>query len=164
MSFENALAKTLGFEGGVSNDPLDSGGLTKWGVTQKTYDAYRRTTGRDFAPVTEMDDVEMRAIYREDYWEPIHGDELPERLAECVFDMAVNSGVSAAKRTLQRAVGVPVDGVIGRQTLEAARLASPLLFLRRRVEFVRDVIRNNPSQIEFMAGWVNRIVDQAWRT
>lgn len=164
MSFENALAKTLGFEGGVSNHPLDSGGLTKWGVTQRTYDNYRRTTGRDLAPVTEMDNVEMRAIYREDYWDPIHGDELPERLAECVFDMAVNSGVSAAKRTLQRAVGVPVDGIIGPRTLEAARLLSPLVFLRRRMGFIQDVIRNNPGQVEFLEGWGNRLLEQAWRT
>lgn len=164
MSFENALAKTLGFEGGISNHPLDSGGLTKWGVTQRTYDNYRRTTGREFRPVTDMDDVEMRAIYREDYWDPIHGDELPERLAECVFDMAVNSGVSAAKKTLQRAVGVQVDGVIGRQTIEAARLVPPLLFLKRRAGYIQDIVRNNPSQVEFLEGWVNRLLEQAWRT
>lgn len=164
MSFEDALAKTLGFEGGVSDHPLDRGGLTKWGVTQRSYDNYRTTTGRTHQAVTEMSDVEMRAIYREDYWDAIKGDELRPDIASAVFDMAVNSGVSAAKKTLQRALGVQADGVIGEQTIRAAQQGSVLLFLKRRAGFIQDVIRNNPSQVEFLEGWVNRLLDQAWRT
>lgn len=164
MSFENALAKTLGFEGGVSDHPLDRGGLTKWGVTQRAYDLYRNRHSQRVRPVTEMDDAEMRELYREDYWQPIQGDALPERLAEMVFDMAVNSGVSAAKRTLQRAVGAHVDGVIGPQTIAAAQLCSPIVFLKARAAHFRDVVRNDPGQVEFLHGWINRLLDQAWRT
>lgn len=164
MSFENALAKTLGFEGGVSDHPLDRGGLTKWGVTQRAYDLYRNRHGKPVRPVTDMDDGEMRELYREDYWAPISGDELPDRLAEAVFDMAVNSGVPNAKRTLQRALGVQADGVIGPKTIAAAQTVSPLVFLHRRAGFIQDVIRNNPTQVEFLEGWVNRLLDQAWRT
>lgn len=163
MSFDTALSKTLGFEGGLSDNPLDHGGRTKWGITQATYDAWRSRQGLATRPVDELTERERDLIYREEYWDPIHGDELPERLGELVFDMAVNSGVRAAKLTLQRSLGVDADGVMGEKTIAAAQEASPLAFLKRRVAFIRDLIRNSPGQVEFLAGWVNRLLEQAWR-
>jgi lysozyme family protein len=39
VSFDDALLETLHYEGGIANHPKDRGGLTNYGVTQKTYDA-----------------------------------------------------------------------------------------------------------------------------
>lgn len=164
--FDRALAITLAHEGGVSNHAADRGGLTKWGVTQGAYDRWRARTGQAPRPVTEMTDAEMRAVYLDDYWMPARCDELPEELAAVVFDMAVNSGVDRAVRTLQRALGVPADGVVGPETLSAAHQAGPyvaLTFLKHRAALYRDIVRDDPSQVVFLAGWINRLLEQAWR-
>ena len=160
-AFLNALAKTLGFEGGIVDDPNDRGGLTKWGITQRTYDAWRVTTGQGTRPVTQMGDREMRQIYFDEYWTPLRADEMPEDLAAAVFDMAVNSGHGNAVRTLQRSLGLDADGVIGPLTIGACARGSVLAFLRRRGGFIQDVIRKHPSDVEFLEGWINRLLDQA---
>lgn len=166
MSFDTALAQTLGFEGGISDHAADKGGLTKWGVTQRAYDAWRTTTGQPPQAVTNMSVAEMRAIYIDAYWMPTRCDELPEALADCVFDMAVNSGPRAAIKALQRALKVSDDGVIGPQTVAAAQAAgatAALSFLKQRAALYRDIVKNDASQIVFLAGWINRLLDQAWR-
>lgn len=164
--FDKALAKVLAHEGGVSDHEADRGGLTKWGVTQATYETWRAKTGQPPRPVTEMSEAEMRAIYLDGYWFPAGCDELPEELAEVVFDMAVNSGVARAVRALQKTLKVTVDGIPGPETISAAHEAGPMValaFLKTRAAFYRDIVRDDPSQVVFLAGWVNRLLDQAWR-
>lgn len=165
-AFDRALAITLAHEGGVSNHAADRGGLTKWGVTQGAYDRWRARTGQAPRPVTEMSEAEMRAIYLEEYWRPARCEDLPEELALVVFDMAVNSGVERATRALQRVLRVTVDGVAGPETISAAHEAGPtvaLAFLKARAALYRDIVRDDPSQVVFLAGWINRLLEQAWR-
>ncbi|MFC0282394.1 glycosyl hydrolase 108 family protein [Camelimonas abortus] len=61
----------------------------------------------------------MQAIYRQQYWEKIRGDDLPPGVDYVVFDGAVNSGVAQSAKWLQRALGVRVDGIIGNATIAA---------------------------------------------
>lgn len=164
-AFLKALELTLGFEGGYVNHPLDRGGATHYGVTQKTYDTWRRTTGKGLQDVALISELEVRAIYWSDYWVPCNCDELPADLACAVFDMAVNSGPWNAKLTLQRALMVRADGVIGPNTIRAAK-AMPdavLRFLKRRGAFIQELIYTRPTQVVFLEGWINRLLDQAWR-
>ena len=165
MSFDSALTKTLGHEGGISNNPLDTGGLTNRGVTQYAYDRWREKKGRPKTSVVNLTYDEAREFYLSEYWLASGCDKLPEPISDAVFDMAVNSGVSRAVRTLQKVLFVEVDGVVGPATIKAAE-ASPGAFidyLKARASFYRDIIKNDPSQIEFMAGWVSRLLDQAWK-
>lgn len=161
--FETAMERTLAFEGGTSDHPLDHGGRTRFGITQKTYDAWRGSKGA--RPVDQIEDAEVSAIYHDNYWTPCACDQLPERLAAAVFDMAVNSGPWNAKLTLQRSLGVRADGVIGPVTLKAAADApeAVLRFLRRRGAFLQELLITRPDQVVFLEGWLNRIIDQAWR-
>ena len=50
-------------------------------------------------------------LYRRDYWNPVHGTDLPASLALLVFDAAVNQGTGTAARLLQKAVDVREDEV-----------------------------------------------------
>jgi len=165
--FDACLAAVTKLEGGTSNHPADKGGLTMAGVTQATYDAYRRRKGLPPRPVTQSTRTERADIYRSQYWTPVRGDALPPPLDLVIFDMAVNSGPERAIKTLQRVLGVTPDGVFGNQTLRALQedaaagqvdhLVSQVLELRE--EFYRGIVARDASQKVFLAGWLNRLDD-----
>ena len=106
--FEQAVALILKHEGGYVHDKNDPGGETNYGISKRAYPA------EDIKALTPE---RAKALYRRDYWDAIRGPELPFPVALVVFDMAVNAGVSAAVKLLQRSVGATVDGKIGPQTI-----------------------------------------------
>lgn len=119
MSFDKAFALVIEHEGGWANHPNDPGGLTRYGITQRDY------------PDIDLMNLTLdgaKAIYKRDYWDAIKGDHLPSMIATLVFDSAVNQGVFRATRFMQKALGVSVDGIIGKQTLSAAQNADPYEF------------------------------------
>ena len=118
-NFQRSLDAVLRTEGGYNDDPQDSGGATNFGVTQNVYDAYRTKSALPHQSVRYINQIEVAAIYKSQYWDLINGDNLPEGLDYAVFDFAVNSGVGRAARFLQAVVGVPQNGAIGPTTLAA---------------------------------------------
>ncbi len=167
MTFETALPLILAHEGGYSDRPADRGGPTKQGVTQAVYDAYRARSGAAVRSVRDIEGSEVADIYKTQYWQPAGCDPLPEKLALCVFDSAVNHGVRKAKVLLQRALGVNDDGVIGPSTLSALndaliRGGEDVLvsrYLEVRGDFYDAIVANDPSQAQFIKGWHNRIIE-----
>jgi lysozyme family protein len=116
MNFHDAFQMVVGHEGGISDHPDDPGGLTKYGITSRDYPSL---------DIRNLTLNQARRIYKSDYWDKIHGDDLPGRVAALVFDSAVNQGVSRATKLMQRALQVQVDGVIGKNTLTAAENVDP---------------------------------------
>lgn len=155
--FDRALELVLGHEGGFADDPDDPGGATMRGVTQATYDRFRDRKDLPRRHVREIDDWEVRAIYR-DYWEGAHCDALPPAVAVAHFDMAINAGPRQAVKTLQRAVGVDVDGIFGPVTLAATEDRADLLddYLFARLDFYVDLAVARPRLRKFLPSWVRR--------
>ena len=114
-NFEKCLAITLRWEGGYSNHPDDPGGPTMKGVTQREYDAWRRSQHLATQPVRNISGPEIQAIYRTQYWDVMGCDGLPAGYDLCVFDAAVNSGPGRAKAWAQ--------GYKTIDTFQAARLS-----------------------------------------
>lgn len=164
MSFDEALDFTLGREGGYSNHPADPGGETFRGVTAATYEAYRKRQKLPPRPVTEITENETRLIYLE-YWLGARCQDLPEKIATCVFDAAVNMGPAQAVLQLQRALWVDADGRPGPNTtaaaLEADELRTCYAMLTLRREFYVALARKNGPT--FIRGWIAR-VEALWRT
>lgn len=119
-------------EGGFSNDPDDPGGPTKYGVTLHTM----RRLGLDLNADGQVDAADVRVLTRahavsifvEHYFRRPRIDRLPQALQASVFDMYVNAGAQAVK-ILQRLfsemrIEVSVDGIIGPQTIKAAKQAA----------------------------------------
>jgi lysozyme family protein len=94
-------------------------------------------------------------IYREDYWDRIKADQLPDHLRFHVFDAAVNSGPGQAVKWLQRAAGVAQDGVIGPKTMSAATMVTVAQYSAIRLRFMTDL----PTWTSFGKGWARRIAD-----
>jgi lysozyme family protein len=169
QNFAPALARALVHEGGYANHPKDPGGATMKGVTQRVYDAYRVRRGEPRRSVRLIDDAELKAIYRRQYWDVVKADSLPAGVDYAVFDGAVNSGPAQAVKWLQRALGsIKVDGVVGEATLAAVE-AYPdhdrliALMLARRLAFL-EALRTWST---FGRGWSARVaqvrqIGQAW--
>ncbi len=101
-----ALPMVLAHEGGFVNHPRDPGGATNKGVTQMTYDKYRRLWGSAKRSVRDITDNEVRAIYRM-YWDGAKCTDAPwNGAAVCLFDVGVNSGERHAREDFQEALRV----------------------------------------------------------
>ncbi len=125
-NFDRALRVLFGEEGGLSMDTHDPGNWTSGkpgaGVLKGTKYGISAASFPD-VDIAGLTPDKAKAIYLPKYWQPAGCDKLPWPLCLFVFDAAVNQGVDAAVRLLQRVAGVPQDGVPGPQTLQrAARL------------------------------------------
>lgn len=157
--FAICLPLVLKHEGGFVDHAKDPGGATNKGITQKTYDSWRDRKGQFRRSVRQIDNDEVAAIYRRDYWDAIKGDELPAGIDYCVFDFAVNSGIDRAARYLQAAVGTPEDGKIGPATIAAAKARNAggviATICGTRMNFLRG-LNHWPT---FGKGWTTRVND-----
>lgn len=160
-NFDECAEFVLDQEGEYSNDPDDTYGETRWGVTMRADGATVRQCGYDFATLTRD---QAKEVFREGYWKPVRGGQLPRLIAFVAFDMAVLHGIFAATTAMQRAIGVKPDGHIGPVTL--ARLASlsearvkdacQTMIVARLDHFIR-ICKNNHTQLKFLKGWIARI-------
>ena len=92
MSFDRAVALVLKHEGGYVNDSRDPGGETRYGISKRAYPD---------VDILRLTEDEAKAIYKRDYWDTLRPDEIPEPLAICLFDAAVNMGAVTSVRLLQ---------------------------------------------------------------
>jgi len=120
--FEDALTIILHHEGGLSDDPRDPGGITKFGISIKfagsinlDIDGDGKTTGEDIRALTR--DHASR-LYKQHFWLPLRCDQINDYgLALMMFDCGVNQGIGASAKLLQRSVGAVPDGQVGPLTL-----------------------------------------------
>lgn len=148
MDFDQAFERVIGHEGGYVNDPRDPGGETRYGISRRAY------PGEDIAGMTLG---RAREIYRRDYWGPAGCEDLPDGLRLEVFDTAVNMGVGTSIKLLQRALGVPDDGVIGPVTRLRLQVADQARILRRLQGARLDAYTRAKAWPTFGAGWVRRV-------
>ena len=155
-NFDRCLTETLKHEGGWADDPHDPGGATMRGITIGTFRAWkgRAVTKAELRAISAAD---LRAIYRQKYWDAVRGDDLPAGLDLVAFDAAVNSGVSRGAKWLQTALGVAADGNIGPATLAAARKAHPEAVIDRATSARLAWLRTLPTWGRFGKGWARRV-------
>lgn len=130
MDFNSAYDAVLGKEAGYSDDPRDSGGPTKYGITEAVARAFGYV-----GPMNLLSPNQAKAIYRGRYWDALQLDQvasLAPAVAGELFDTAVNLGTDQAATFLQRALNVlnkegswypdvKADGRIGPMTLASLR-------------------------------------------
>lgn len=149
MDIIKAFNILVEFEGGLSDVKNDSGGLTKYGISQKAY------------PQLDIQNLTLeqaRLIYEKDYWQKAGCDKLKPELQYIHFDTAVNMGVGSAVKLLQQAGGITEDGIIGPDTLVKSATVSPAEYLLYRLARYTSIVEKNPSQLLFIKGWANRVL------
>lgn len=135
-------------EGGYVNDPNDSGGQTKYGISKKAY------PDLDIKNLTIAQAME---IYHKDYWDRCKCDYIPDALSVAVFDFAVNSGVKTAIKKLQIALGVKADGIIGNQTVGACNRLPLKKVLDDYMNLRLDYLMSLPKWKHYGNGWGSRV-------
>ena len=146
--FHRCIEFVLAEEDGLSNHPADPGGLTQYGISKRSYPTL------DIAALT-LD--EAKAIYRRDYWQLLHGDQLPSGLDLLMLDCAINQGPVTAIKLLQRTLRIREDGLIGPETVNAAAAAMPgLLDAFAAERALRYEL--NPNEATFGRGWYRRLL------
>ena len=100
------------------------------------------------------------AIFYRDYWIKHKINQLPDELADIVFDNGIVQGQKTSIRHLQRALGVKADGIIGSDTLNAINYANYSTikqeFINNVKSRIKTIVTKDPSQETFKNGWINR--------
>lgn len=159
-NFDGSLSLVLKHEGGWANHPLDPGGATMKGVTQRVYSAWRKALGKPDQSVRYISNTELEGIYRQNYWNVVRGDDLPSGLDHPTFDGGVNSGPSRGAKWLQQALGVKADGIVGIATLQAA-MSTPdkASVARKACELRRSFLKGLKTFSTFGKGWMRRVAE-----
>lgn len=188
-NFEQAFNKTMEFEGFYSHDPVDPGSETYRGISRRSHPdwpGWARIDQVKIEPgfpaiVAYLDlDEQVKKIYRENYWEKIKGDVVPNQIiANKLFCFAVNAGNKKAIELLQISLNtlnpscynrkswptLVVDGMIGPKTLQAIAACVALyryetllafLFSSKIVNYYCDLVESNTKLEKFIVGWIRR--------
>ncbi|MBQ8886268.1 MAG: hypothetical protein IJY61_01025 [Candidatus Gastranaerophilales bacterium] len=140
INFQNAINHLFKLEGGYSNNKYDKGGETNYGIAQKTYSAYLKKQNLQNKTVKTITKEEATKIYYEEYWLLSGANKINDfKLAYLLFDSSVNHGVSTAKKMYKNSQS-DFDK-----------------FINLRREKYLLIVKNNPTQKNFLKGWLNRL-------
>lgn len=179
--FDIAQKFTAKWEGCLSDDAADRGGLTHWGVSMAFLSDLEGSlrgayllSGLEVAPlpvtretIKALTKKQAEAIFKFEFWDKLRLDELPVQMAVLLYDAAVNTGCLQSVKLAQRGyntagVGTSllVDGKLGPLTRTALTVHNVKEvrqgILDAREIFYRNLVIKNPSQRVFFRGWLNR--------
>jgi uncharacterized protein (TIGR02594 family) len=155
--FSNCVGLVLDSEGGNVDDPIDPGGRTSRGITQGDWDKWRLTRPGLPVDVFQAPPDQILAIYHDDYWDAVEGDQLPTGVDYAVFDCGVLNGVGTAAKILQARLGVKVDGDIGEKTISACLQADGATLINHICDDRLQRMEASPLWANYGKGWANRV-------
>lgn len=175
IGVEEIIDETIGKEGGYSNNAADLGGPTRWGITQ----AEARRSGYD-GDMRDYPRSMAVALYLQKYWIAPGFSKLlsiNEQVAEKVFDIGVNMGVSWGGLFLQQALNgfnqqgklysdIVEDGDVGQATRNALsaylakRGADGVIVLLKALNVLQgaryfSITKARAKNEDFLYGWIN---------
>jgi len=163
-NFNRAFEYVIKNEGRFVNDPMDSGGPTKYGITIATLSAWRKhqVTPED---VQNLQREEAFAIYKAWYWIPSACDRITSlAVATALFDTGVLFGTGAAHLCAARALAGSSSTVAvfnPQSIVDAINALEPKAFLQafhtQLQRLISEIIAKRPKNAKFRQGWENRI-------
>lgn len=173
---QKIIYKIMGIEGGYSNHPSDSGGKTRYGITEKV--------ARQYGYKGDMRELPAEfafEIYDKEFYVPLKIEAIgsvSEKVAHEIMDTGVNCGRRAVGKFLQRCLNalnaekkwfdLKTDGQIGEKTIDALQVflkirkdTKPETILLRMLDALQGVhyitlAEREAKNMAFMRGWVGR--------
>jgi lysozyme family protein len=162
--FHRAIPAILEHEGGYVNDLTDPGGATNYGISLRflrklnllDYDV-DKDGDIDAEDIRKLPKEDAIQIYKTHFWDKYHyGDIHSLSVATKIFDMAVHMGPLQAHKLAQKAANlarwqkyVEVDGILGKQTLNAINHCKPHVLIQKLREqcaiFYIGLVKRNPQ-------------------
>ena len=129
--------------------------MTNLGVTKAVWEAYfgKPATEQDMRGLTK---AMVAPLYRKRYWDACRCNEMPSGIDYLVFDFAVNAGCTRSAKTLQQALRIQTDGVIGPVTLQAVKDANAKQLIDDFSKTKENFYRSLVTFSTFGKGWLNR--------
>lgn len=157
-SFANFKQFIIPLEGQkLTNISGDDGGLTKYGITKKTY------PNLDIANLTFEQACD---IYETDFWKHYGLNRIDSQpVANKLMSFLMNMNPFSAVRCIQKAINqcggnIPEDGILSQGTVSLInRVQSGWLLDRFRIEgalFYTYRVRVDKTDLKFLEGWINR--------
>ena len=147
-NFTDCIGLLIKDEGGYVNDPSDSGGETKYGISKRAYPNEN---------ISALTYVRAMVLYKKDYWDAGKCELLPESIRYIYFDTCVNMGIATAIKILQRTAEIKDDGIFGKQTIAAAQTIKLKDFAIERIKKYDAIIEANQKNLKFRKGWLARV-------
>lgn len=190
-NFNTYIDPLLDREGVYSNDAADRGKETVYGITrinwEKKYpkifaivDSVKSTTS-DLKNALKNHPTLMPLVkdfYKKEFWDKVGGDDFPDKLANELFDSAVNLGVKRTLLWLQRITNalnrqekdwkdIDPDGEFGDDTLKATKACFALrgeqVLLKclncLQGAYYIELAEKDKTQEKFLNGWINARVE-----
>ena len=124
--FNVAFNRTVAAEGGYVNDPDDKGGETYMGISRRFHKSSiiwsvidklkKQYKGKALNKILLENNTVQKAIkeiYKDEYWDVLCLDYVHnQKLANEIFDDAVNRGVKSTIKIVQKILGMTVTGII----------------------------------------------------
>jgi lysozyme family protein len=149
-----------GIDGEYTNDPADSGGPTRWGITRAVLALHRGVPLEQISAldIQVLERWESEDIFRARFIRPFAGIADPIRIN--VIDMGVNAGPPRATILLQQTIGAGVDGQIGFETIRLSKARDwNDLYVGVRLAFYEGLIARAPKNLKWRNGWRNRALN-----
>lgn len=160
-NFMRCFTFTLGAEGGFTKTASDPGNWTGGAVGQGVLHGTKYGISAAAYPALDIENLseqDAENIYRRDYYEPLHGDDLALPVTMVLFDGAVNAGLHRAVIWLQQAAGQTADGVLGPLSLRAVKAADGVSLAREMLARRIDFCARLPVWPDFGLGWSRRVI------
>ena len=146
--------------GRITCDPHDSGGRTRYGIAERFHGALEHQGFYSTMSATAALTVALM-VYQSEYAKPLLLDQInDQKIADSLLASAVNIGIEPAVKIMQLAAGVAADGCVGDHTIAAVNAIAPATLLQAMIvgqcRHYNDIVADNPSQHEFLIGWINR--------
>jgi lysozyme family protein len=153
-TYDAAMVRVFADEGGYTNDPVDPGGATNYGITIIDARKYWRPNATP-DDVRNMPKAVASNIYRQHYANPMRYDDLPAGFDYSVLDAAINSGVGRAPVWAGRALGVPakfISDVVAPANAAPDKVAVIQKYWAVRLAFLQSL----KTFWRFGKGWTRR--------
>ncbi len=172
-NYEPSYLKLIKNEGGYANIKGDSGGETVFGISRNNFPNWEGwqivDTAKELAKAGHIKNIDsglklnarfqnmVQTFYYQNFWQKVAGNSLPAPLDFIIFDFAVNAGVKAGIKVLQRALGLVDDGIIGNQTKQVIENIKNVKSVVATLKNLIQEYYKSLNQPKFIKGWLARV-------